>query len=114
MSVVRFKGTMTNDRYYLLGHLDVNQKFDSLVTKTDAVMNIYEQICEYFLEITGTSTWSLVVELASLSRHHQNDKLCSYGITTLRNSKQKFIQREMVFQEILYVTVYLIIFREYG
>ena len=70
-------------------------------------MDICGQICIHFLKLTGTSIMSLVVELVSLSRHNQNGKFYSNGITNLRNLKQKFSPREMFFQEIIYIAVFL-------
>ena len=50
---------------------------------------------------------SLVVKLVMLSRYDASDKNCSQGITELRELKQKFIQRKLMFPEILYVAVFL-------
>ena len=63
-------------------------------------------ICEHFLKLTGTSMISFVVELVSLSKYDSNDECCSRGITNLRELKHKFIQRSMMFLEILYVVVF--------
>ena len=104
---VRLEGAMTNNLYYLLGQPDGNKKLDSLVTNRDTVINIYGQICEHFLKLTGTSMMSLVVPLVFLSKYDQNDKWYSQGITNLRDLKQKSTQREKLFQEILYIAVFL-------
>ena len=50
---------------------------------------------------------ALVVKLVSLSRFDASDKCCSRGITEVSEIRQKFIQRKLVFPEILYVAVFL-------
>ena len=94
---VRLEGAMTDLRCYLLGHLDGNHKLGSLITwdtfhaptKRYNVMDIYEQLHDHLLKITGTSMMSLVVKLVSLSKYDSNDKYCSRKITNLRDLKQK-------------------------
>ena len=70
---------------------------------------MYDQIREHYLKLTGTSMMSLVVKLVMLSRYDTSDKNCSQGSTELRELKQKFIQRKLMFPEILYVAVFLMI-----
>ena len=38
----------------------------------------------------------------SLSKYGKNYKMCSRGITNMKELTQKIIQREMIFQDILY------------
>ena len=103
----RLEGSCARVKYYLLGQLDNNKALDSIVTRKENIMEMCNQICEYFLKLTGTSMISLVVKLVNLSRYDANDKNCSRGITKLREIKQKFIQRNLMFPEILYVAVFL-------
>ena len=50
---------------------------------------------------------SLVVKMVLSSRFDANDKNCSKGISKLREIKQRFIQRKLIFPEILHVVVFL-------
>ena len=51
------------------------------------------------------------MKLVMLSRYDASDKNCSQGITELRELKQKFIQRKLMFPEILYVAVFLMMLK---
>ena len=93
----RLEGSCVHVKYYLLGQLDNNK----LSTRKENIMEMYDQICEYFLKLTGTSMMSLVVKLVNLSRYDTNDKHCSRGTTELTEIKQKFIQRKLMFPKVL-------------
>ena len=103
----RLEGSCAHVKYYLLGLLDNNKALDSIVTHKENIFDMYDQIREHYLKLTGTSMMSLVVKLVMLSRYDASDKSCSQGITKLRELKQKFIQRKLMFPEILYVAVFL-------
>ena len=98
----RLKGSCAHVKFYLLGLLDNDKALDSIVTRKENIFDMYDQIHEHYLKLTGTSTMSLVVKLVMLSRYDASDKNSSQGITELRELKQKFIQRKLMFFEILH------------
>ena len=60
--------------YYPLNQLDSNKMLDSIVTKKDYIMDVYDQICEHYLKFTGTSMMALVMNLVLLLKSDANDK----------------------------------------
>ena len=107
----RLEGACSHVRYYLLGQLDSNKMLGSVVTKKYTIMEMYNQISDHFIKLTGTSMMNLVVKLVSSSRFNSSDKYCSKGIIELREIKQKYIQRKLLFPEILYVAIYLMMLK---
>ena len=103
----RLEGSCSHVKYHLLGQLDSNKVLDSIVKRKEKIFGIYDQICEHFLKLTGTSMMSLVVKLVLLSKFDSSDRNCSRGIIELLEIKQKFIQRKLIFPDILYVAVFL-------
>ena len=73
----RLEGSCAHVKYYLLGLLDNNKALDSIVTRKENIFDMYDQIREHYLKLTGTSMMSLVVKLVMLSRYDASDKNCS-------------------------------------
>ena len=77
----RLEGSCAHVKYYLLGQLDNNKALDSIVARKESIFDMYDQIREHYLKLTGTSMMSLVVKLVMLSRYDASDKNCSQVIT---------------------------------
>ena len=104
----RLEGSCSHVKYCLLGQLENNKVLDSIVTRKENIFEIYDQICEHYLKLTGTSMMSLVVKLVNLSRFDAHDRSCENGITSLRELREKNINRNLLFPEILYIAVFFV------
>ena len=97
--IFRLEGSCAHMKYY-------NKALDSIVTRKGSIFDTYDQICEHYLKLTGTSMMTLVVKLVNLSRFDATDKFCAKGITSLRELRES-VQRNLLFPEIPYIAVFL-------
>ena len=82
----------------------------SIVKKTQSAAEIYETITSHFVQMAGNSMMQLIVQLIVLTRHDPKDSGSAKAIVKFRELQQEFNQREIVFQPILYVWVFLMTF----
>lgn len=101
-----YRGSLLHVRYYLSGRLDSDKIVDSVVTWKDSVFDMYNQLCDHCLELNRTSMIALVMKLVSLSKVDTNDKFCAKAVILMRELREKFVQRNLLFPEILYIAVF--------
>ena len=57
--------------------------------------------------LTSCSMMQLIVQLIGLARYDPKDSISAKAIVKLRELQQEFIQKEIVLQLILYISVFL-------
>ena len=61
----------------------------------------------YFVQMTGYSMMQLIMQLIGLARHDPRDNGSGKAIVKLRELQHEFVQREIMFQPTLYISVFL-------
>ena len=88
----------------MINELEKSKKLMSIVKKTQSAAEIYETLTSHFVQMTGNSLMQLIVQLIGLARHDPRDNGSGRAIVKLRELQHEFVQREIMFQPILYIS----------
>ena len=68
---------------------------------------MFQHLKNHFVQITGTSITQKVMRLVSIARYNPKDKASVKAIEVLRDSRGAFVEQELFFPEIFFVSIFL-------
>ena len=98
--------------FSILSSCTASRRLEGIMDREGAIESrnvglIFRHLKNHFVQITGTSMTQKVMRLVSIARFNPKDKASVKAIEIIRESKRAFVEQEVFFPEIFFVSIFL-------